>query len=76
MTCTIMTTIKANSRLDSLVYDENTPVVVAEMNHSQAGEIFGVSKVKGGNRMGTTYLSSMCIVFYPAKKRARAWVTV
>jgi len=57
-------------------FDERTPVVVAELNHNQAGEVFGVSKVKGGNRMVTTYLLSMCVVLYPAQKRASAWLTV
>ncbi len=60
----------------TLDYDENTSVVVAELKHAQAGEIFGVSKVNGGNRMVTTYLESMCVIFYPAQKRARAWVTI
>ncbi|OCL06529.1 hypothetical protein AOQ84DRAFT_321313 [Glonium stellatum] len=52
-------------------FDASTPVVVAELGHAQAGELLGVSKVKGGNRMATTYLASMCVVFYPAKGNAR-----
>ena len=58
------------------VYDVNAPVVVAELDIIQAGEGFGVSKVKNGYRMVQINLRSMCVVFYPAKGRASAWVTV
>ena len=57
-------------------YNESTPVVVAELSNAQAGEIFGVSKVKNGNRMANIYLNSMCVVFYPGTGKARAWLTV
>src|SRR5438046_8172710 len=63
---------EVGGKADWIDFDERTPVVVAELNHNQAGEVFGVSKVKGGNRMVTTYLLSMCVVLYPAQKRARA----
>lgn len=59
-----------------IVYDAKTSVVVAELNNEQAGEVFGVSKVKNGNRMVQISLQSMCVVFYPIKGRASAWVTV
>lgn len=58
------------------IFDEDTPVVVAELSNRQAGELLGVSKVKGGNRMATTHLASMCVLFYPTKKQASLWVTV
>jgi hypothetical protein len=57
-------------------FDKDTPVVVAELNGKQAGEVFGISKVKGGNRMEATHLRSMCVVFYPAKGTATAWTTI
>jgi hypothetical protein len=47
------------------IFDESTPAVVIEMGHKAAGELLGVSKVKGGNRMKTTYLAGMCVVFRP-----------
>lgn len=50
--------------------------MVVVLNRDQAGEIFGVTKVKGGNRVEQTYVQSMCVVLYPAQKRAMAWVTV
>lgn len=59
-----------------IVYDGNTPVIVAELDYAQAGEVFEVSKVKNGSRIVEINLRSMCVVFYPAKGRASAWVTV
>ena len=58
------------------VFDESTAVVVIELNHKQAGEVLGVSKVKGGNRMETTYLAAMCVVFRPTAGEATVWLTV
>ncbi|KAE9979541.1 hypothetical protein EG327_007008 [Venturia inaequalis] len=55
---------------------DDTPVVVMDITGTQAGEIFGVTKTKSGNRMETTQLGSMCLVFYPAKGRATVWTTV
>jgi len=57
-------------------FDASTTVVVAELNHAQAGELLGVKKVKGGSRMATMYLASMCIVFFPATGNARVWLSV
>lgn len=57
-------------------YDESTPVVVVEMESLAAGEVLGVSKIKGGNRYATTYLRSMSVVFYPAEQKCRLWLTV
>jgi len=58
------------------IYDENTPIVVAELTYHAAGEVFGVSKVKGGNRMATIHLAQMCVTLWPQEKRAKAWLTV
>ncbi|KAJ7706714.1 hypothetical protein B0H17DRAFT_1001143 [Mycena rosella] len=57
-------------------FSQDSPVVVAELNNSQAGEVFGVSKIKNGNRMTTIHLQSMIIVFYPSKGKASVWLTV
>ncbi|KAK4543709.1 hypothetical protein LTR36_005354 [Oleoguttula mirabilis] len=57
-------------------FDDSTPVVVVELTFLAAGEVLGVSKIKGGNRYATTYLSSMSIVFYPAEQKCRLWLTV
>ena len=57
-------------------FDDNTPVVVADLGHEQAAELFGVSKVIGGNRMEATHLVAMAVVLYPRERRAMAWTTV
>lgn len=57
-------------------FDESSPVVVVELSNAEAGELLGVSKVKGGNRMETIHLWKMCFIFYPAEGRCTAWVTV
>ena len=57
-------------------FDEDTSVVVVEMGNKSAGELLGVSKVKGGNRMATTYLAAMCVVFRPSEGRCTVWLTV
>ncbi|KAF2097017.1 hypothetical protein NA57DRAFT_77268 [Rhizodiscina lignyota] len=57
-------------------FDDTSSVVVVEMGHNQAGELLGVSKVKGGNRMETTYLAAMCVVFRPSEGRCTMWLTV
>ncbi|KAJ7185352.1 hypothetical protein C8R46DRAFT_881406, partial [Mycena filopes] len=57
-------------------YTPDSPVVVAELNNAQAGEVFGVSKIKNGNRMETVHLQSMMVVFYPEKGKASVWLTV
>ncbi|KAK3718717.1 hypothetical protein LTR37_004936 [Vermiconidia calcicola] len=71
-----------NNALDSPLavspadFDAASPVVVVELNHGQAGELLGVSKVKGGNRYSTTYLAAMCAVFRPRDERCTLWLTV
>ena len=57
-------------------FNEETPVVVAEFDHEAAGQLLGVSKVKGGNRYETTHLLCLGVVFYPPEKLCRLWVTV
>ncbi|KAJ7154367.1 hypothetical protein C8R43DRAFT_885135, partial [Mycena crocata] len=57
-------------------FSQESPVIVAELNNAQAGEVFGVSKIKNGNRMTTIHLQSMMVVFYPATGKASAWLTV
>lgn len=57
-------------------FDESTPVVVAELNNAQAGTVFGVSKIKNGNRMETVHLANMVVVFYPPTGKASCWVSV
>ncbi|KAH7113355.1 hypothetical protein EDB81DRAFT_670264 [Dactylonectria macrodidyma] len=57
-------------------FDETTPVVVVDLSHHQAGELLGVSKVKGGNRLATTHLAAMCVVFYPSRGTAKIWLSV
>ena len=58
------------------VFDESTPAVVIEMGHNAAAELLGVSKVKGGNRMETTYLAAMCVIFRPKEGKCAIWLTV
>jgi hypothetical protein len=57
-------------------FSQDSSVVVAELNNSQAGEVFGVSKIKNGNRMETVYLQSMMVVFYPPQGKASMRLTV
>jgi len=58
------------------IFDESTPAVVIEMGHNAAAELLGVSKVKGGNRMETTYLAAMCVIFRPKVGKCAIWLTV
>ncbi|KAM4063390.1 hypothetical protein HRG_012671 [Hirsutella rhossiliensis] len=57
-------------------FDDTTPVVAVDLIHHQAGELLGVSKVKGGNRLATTHLAAMCVVFYPSRGTAKIWLSV
>ena len=59
-----------------IVYDDKTPVIVADLSHHQAGELFGISKVNGGNKYTTIHMRSMCVILYSKDKKARVWVTV
>ncbi|KZV76253.1 hypothetical protein PENSPDRAFT_661283 [Peniophora sp. CONT] len=58
------------------IYDETTPVVVATLSNAVAGSLFGVTKIKNGNRYSTFHLSKMVVILYPAEQRAEAWVSV
>jgi hypothetical protein len=57
-------------------FDESTPAVIIEMGNRAAGELLGVTKVKGGNRMETTHLAAMCVVFRPKEGAYAVWLTV
>jgi hypothetical protein len=46
------------------------------MDNQAAGEILGVTKVKGGNRMETTNLEAMCVIFRPKEEKCTVWLTV
>ena len=63
-------------RVTPATFDGTSPVVVVELNHREAGELLYVSKVKGGNRMVTTYLAGMCAVFRPEYGKCTVWLTV
>ncbi|GLB41660.1 hypothetical protein LshimejAT787_1002600 [Lyophyllum shimeji] len=65
-----------NATITPPEYDQNTAVVVAELNSAQAGIVFGVSKIKNGNRYSTYHLHSMMVVFYPPTGKASCWVTI
>lgn len=56
-------------------FDDTSPVVVVDFNHHEAGELLGISKVKGGNRLTTTHLAAMCVVFYPGQGTAKIWLS-
>jgi hypothetical protein len=57
-------------------FDESTPAVIIEMGNRAAGELLGVTKVKGGNRMETIHLAAMCVVFRPKEGACAVWLTV
>ncbi|VDC04577.1 unnamed protein product [Peniophora sp. CBMAI 1063] len=57
-------------------YDESTPVVVATLSNAVAGSLFGVTKIKNGNRYSTFHLERMVVIIYPEERRAEVWVTV
>ena len=57
-------------------FDDDTPVVVCPMNNQKAGEIFGVTKIKNGNRYSTFDLDSMSVILYPRTKKAQVYVSI
>ena len=56
-------------------FDGTTPVVVIDMGNRAAGEILGVSKIKNGNRMATTDLDRLCVVYRPTEGKATVWIS-
>jgi len=55
-------------------FDASTPVVVASVRGRQAaGEIFGKSKIRGGNRYEQCEMEKAEIVYFPTKQKARIW---
>jgi len=57
------------AKMSPSTFDETAPVVVAEFGGKAGGEIFGVSKVKGGNRYVTNYVRRIAAILYPAEER-------
>ncbi|KAF8899663.1 hypothetical protein CPB85DRAFT_1327392 [Mucidula mucida] len=57
-------------------YDESTPVVVATLTNRTAGAVFGVSKIKNGNRYSTYELDRMVVILYPSTKQAQVFVSI
>lgn len=56
------------------VFTGDTPVVVASIVGSlAAGEVFGKSKIKGGNRMEQREIEKVEFVYFPLRKKARIW---
>ena len=46
-----------------------------DMGNRAAGEILGVSKIKNGNRMATTDLDRLCIVYRPTEGKATVGIS-
>ncbi|KAK7463569.1 hypothetical protein VKT23_006915 [Stygiomarasmius scandens] len=65
-----------NVKITPQEFDDTTPVVVANLSNKAAGEVFGVSKIKNGNRMSTYDLRAMVVILYPVQQKAQAWVSV
>ncbi|KAG5647851.1 Acyl-coenzyme A oxidase 2 [Asterophora parasitica] len=65
-----------NAKITPQEYDQTTAVVVAELNNPQAGAVFGVSKIKNGNRYSEYHLRSMMVVFHPSAGKASCWLSV
>jgi hypothetical protein len=56
------------------VFNEETPVVVASIEGAlAAGEVFGKSKIKGGNRYETCEVEKVEFVYFPSTEEARLW---
>lgn len=56
------------------VFSKETAVVVASIVGSQAaGEVFGKSKIKGGNRYEQCEARKVEFVYFPKKMKARVW---
>ena len=52
----------------------NLPVVVASIvGSTAAGEIFGKSKIKGGNRYEQCQMQKAEFVYFPINQTARVW---
>jgi len=55
-------------------FTSTTPVVVALVKGSKAaGEIFGKTKIKGGNRYEQCEAEKMELVFFPSREKMRVW---
>ena len=54
-------------------YNNLTPVILAQLSEEGATKLFGVTKTKGGTRMGSWYISKMDITHVPSKNELRVW---
>jgi len=54
-------------------YSNLTPVILAQLSEEGATKLFGVTKTKGGTRMGSWYISKMDITHVPSKNELRVW---
>ncbi|KZV89496.1 hypothetical protein EXIGLDRAFT_618133 [Exidia glandulosa HHB12029] len=59
----------AGVKISPADYDASTPVVTAHFGNRAAGELFGVSKVKGGNRYTENHVSAVMAVLYPPQQK-------
>ena len=56
------------------VFSKETPVVVASIvGPTATGEVFGKSKIKGGNRYQQCQVEKVEFVYFPSKEKARVW---
>ena len=55
-------------------FNEETPVIVASCSSQQTmEEVFGVTKVKGGTRLGSTSAKKGEIIYFPQTQVLRVW---
>lgn len=58
-------------------FDASTPVVVASTTSRDAiGEMFGKSKIAGGNRMQTWRADKADVIYFPPSQELRVWWTM
>lgn len=58
-------------------YDNNTEIVLCSIeSFDKMKEIFGSTKLQGGNRMRTWHARSMDIIFFPKTSKLRIWWTM
>jgi hypothetical protein len=55
-------------------FDQETPVVVAQINGSgKIAKIFGKTKIAGGTCLGSWVTNEMDIIFYPSQNEITCW---
>ncbi|PHH91196.1 hypothetical protein CDD83_1382 [Cordyceps sp. RAO-2017] len=57
------------------VFNDSTPIVVAELSGRQAGEVLGERRVRRSRMRWKTQLMDMCVVFRPNIGRAKIWLS-